>query len=339
MQIRVLGRVTVLVGQSSLQVRRAQTRGILALLALNIGRVVSLDSIAEAIWGEGRPGRARARIHTCVSEIRRCFDSLGVAELMVSDRYGYLLDAPQDCLDANRREHELRRARSLLGANEHAAAERHLRAALAMGRGGPLADAAGVFVEPARLALEEQRLGALEDLATVRIEMRRYDEVVSDLLPLVEQHPFRERLRGRLMVALHCSGRQAQALRTFREYRSQLAELDGLDPGRDISDLADAILQDDYEFAPEAKLLPEAEGTDRLKPALGPGHAENTATDPPHGLPHYRLLTGPDDDRFCCQVSEALRLGYRLHGGVSVTHDGEKVIAAQAVVWPSSTVD
>ncbi|GHJ48269.1 hypothetical protein Cs7R123_56110 [Catellatospora sp. TT07R-123] len=55
---------------------------------------------------------------------------------------------------------------------------------------------------------------------------------------------------------------------------------------------------------------------------------------PPQGMPRYRLLTGPDDDKFCHRVSEALDLGYRLHGSASVTYDGEKVIAAQAVVWP-----
>lgn len=57
---------------------------------------------------------------------------------------------------------------------------------------------------------------------------------------------------------------------------------------------------------------------------------------PPNGLPRYRLLTGPDDAAFCRRVSEMLDLGYVLHGGPSVTFDGDRVIAAQAVVWPTS---
>jgi hypothetical protein len=57
---------------------------------------------------------------------------------------------------------------------------------------------------------------------------------------------------------------------------------------------------------------------------------------PPEGLPLYRLLTGPDDAAFCHRVSEALALGYRLYGPPSVTFDGNRVIAAQAVVWPSA---
>ena len=56
---------------------------------------------------------------------------------------------------------------------------------------------------------------------------------------------------------------------------------------------------------------------------------------PPDGLPRYRLLTGPDDAAFCHRVSEMLDLGYTLHGGPALTHDGERVIAGQAVVWPN----
>jgi hypothetical protein len=56
---------------------------------------------------------------------------------------------------------------------------------------------------------------------------------------------------------------------------------------------------------------------------------------PPDGLPTYRVLTGPDDDAFCWRVSEALELGYELHGSPAVTFDGSRVIVAQALLWPS----
>ena len=55
---------------------------------------------------------------------------------------------------------------------------------------------------------------------------------------------------------------------------------------------------------------------------------------PPDGLPSYRLITGKDDAAFCQRVSEALKLGYRLHGSPAVTFNGTDVIAAQAVLWP-----
>lgn len=56
------------------------------------------------------------------------------------------------------------------------------------------------------------------------------------------------------------------------------------------------------------------------------------STDPPGH--RYRLLTGPDDATFCARVSDALAQGYELHGAPSVTFDGERVVAAQAVRWP-----
>lgn len=59
-----------------------------------------------------------------------------------------------------------------------------------------------------------------------------------------------------------------------------------------------------------------------------------TASSPPDGRPIYRCLTGPDDDAFCKRVSQALADGWRLHGSPSLTHDGERVIVAQAVLWP-----
>lgn len=63
--------------------------------------------------------------------------------------------------------------------------------------------------------------------------------------------------------------------------------------------------------------------------------ASQTPPQPPDGLPTYRLLTGPDDATFCRRVSEALALGYLLYGSPSATFNGEKVIVAQAVIWPS----
>lgn len=56
---------------------------------------------------------------------------------------------------------------------------------------------------------------------------------------------------------------------------------------------------------------------------------------PPNNLPVYRLLSGPDDEKFCRRVSEALALGYVLHGSPAATFDGTSVIVAQALVWPA----
>jgi hypothetical protein len=56
---------------------------------------------------------------------------------------------------------------------------------------------------------------------------------------------------------------------------------------------------------------------------------------PPEDLPPYRLLTGPDDASFCRRVSAALAQGYLLYGSPTATFNGETVVVAQAIIWPS----
>jgi hypothetical protein len=56
-------------------------------------------------------------------------------------------------------------------------------------------------------------------------------------------------------------------------------------------------------------------------------------SEPPAGLPAYRVLTGLDDASFSYRVSEALALGYRLHAGPTMTFNGKDVIVAQALLW------
>lgn len=63
-------------------------------------------------------------------------------------------------------------------------------------------------------------------------------------------------------------------------------------------------------------------------------HSDGMTT-PPDGLPTYRVLTGPDDEKFCRRVSDALAAGYQLHGAPAATFDGEHVILAQALLWPA----
>lgn len=61
-----------------------------------------------------------------------------------------------------------------------------------------------------------------------------------------------------------------------------------------------------------------------------------TSSSPPNDLARYRLLTGKDDATFCHRVSDALDLGYRLHGSPAATFNGRDVIVAQALVWPGA---
>ncbi|MFM0166438.1 DUF1737 domain-containing protein [Paraburkholderia sediminicola] len=61
------------------------------------------------------------------------------------------------------------------------------------------------------------------------------------------------------------------------------------------------------------------------------------SSEPPDGLPRYRLLTGMDDAAFCHRVSEALALGYQLYGSPAATFNGNNVVVAQAIFWGART--
>ena len=64
-------------------------------------------------------------------------------------------------------------------------------------------------------------------------------------------------------------------------------------------------------------------------------HQARHHANPPDSLPTYRILTGVDDALLCRRVSDAIALGYKLHGSPSATFNGQAVIVAQALIWPS----
>ena len=79
-----------------------------------------------------------------------------------------------------------------------------------MGRSWPTFRTLPSSAERARL--DELRVVAQEDRATVELALGRHAAMVAELEQLVAIHPFREGLRGLLMLALYRSGRQAEAL-------------------------------------------------------------------------------------------------------------------------------
>jgi ABC-type transport system substrate-binding protein len=121
-----------------------------------------------------------------------------------------------------------------------------LREAESLWRGRPLADLE--FESFARFEvqrLEALRLAAVEDRVDAELALGRHGAVCSELERLVAEHPLRERLRGQLMVALYRSGRQADALETYRAGRLLLVEELAVEPGPQLKQLQMAVLEQD----------------------------------------------------------------------------------------------
>jgi predicted ATPase/DNA-binding SARP family transcriptional activator len=226
-----------------LPVPGAKLRSLLAVLALHAGRVVPIDHLVDALWGDEPPDGVRNSLQGLVSKLRR---SLASADLIAMRSGGYVLAVPPDSVDVHRFDQLATEARAAADRADPERAVALLSDAEALWRGDPLADFTyEQFAAGAIARLVEQRLTALEERIDLELHLGRHQASVAELDGLVAAHPLRERLRGLLMLALYRVGRQADALRVFQEGRRLLADELGLDPGPDLRRLEAAILAQD----------------------------------------------------------------------------------------------
>ncbi|NLU78455.1 tetratricopeptide repeat protein [Micromonospora sp. HNM0581] len=253
---------------------------VLASLALECGRVISVGRLVTAVYGERLPNSARAQVQICVSALRRLLTVHGRPEAIVTRHQGYALEVPDDEVDLQRYESLLSRAGAATDKNE---AVRLYREALRLWRGMPLE---GLDSEPLRVAadrLVERRLAAIEECIDFELSLGRHDDLIAELTGLVAAHPLRERLRGQLMLALYRCGRQAEALDCYRSARRILIEDLGLEPSERLQRLERSILGSDVGLSAP------------MPPTVGfatPPAAEPVAFSPPAAITEQAQVTG-----------------------------------------------
>jgi DNA-binding SARP family transcriptional activator len=231
MEFRILGPLDAIGGGRALELGGAKQRALLAVLLLNANRVVSSDGLIDSLWEEQQPEKAQKALHVLVSQLRK---ALG-PERIVTRAPGYLLRLEEGELDLGR----FQRLVAEGGVDQ-------LREALALWRGPPLAEFAYErFAQPEIARLEELRQAALEQRIEADIALGRHADLIGELESLVAEHPVRERLRGHLMLALYRSGRQAEALAAYQDARRALVEELGIEPGKALRELHQAILRQD----------------------------------------------------------------------------------------------
>ncbi|MFG3708708.1 BTAD domain-containing putative transcriptional regulator [Micromonospora sp. NPDC047670] len=239
---RVLGTVQAHNDDGAIALR-GKHRSLLSVLLLQANQVVSIDRLAEALWGLSQPGNASGRVRTLISEVRRAWGRDD--DLIVTESPGYRLRLAAGRLDLDRFAADVERARKALAGGHPRAAVTCFDEALAWWRGAPLGGASGPFAEAHAARLAELRLRAVEERAEAMLAAGRHVEVVTELGRLVAEHPLRERPHGHLMTALYRDGRRGEALEVFRGLRVRLSEELGLEPTAQLQQLHRQILTGD----------------------------------------------------------------------------------------------
>ncbi|GAA0375327.1 SARP family transcriptional regulator [Acrocarpospora corrugata] len=241
MRVNILGPLEVVAGGEVSTIGGARLRALLVRLALDAGRVVPLDQLAEALWGDAAPADRANALQSLVSRLRR---ALPGAEPLRSAPGGYRLDVPRDEVDLFRFERLAGEGRRALEAGDPGTAVERLDEALGLWRGRPLADIAEApFADAAVSRLDEAWLSATEDRIEARLSIGSAPGLAAEVAELATRQPLRERLRGLLMRALCAEGRQAEALAGYEEFRRLLADELGVDPGPALQQSYLAVLR------------------------------------------------------------------------------------------------
>ncbi|HEY2577508.1 MAG TPA: BTAD domain-containing putative transcriptional regulator [Streptosporangiaceae bacterium] len=240
----LLGPMVVRSGGAVIPVPGGKLRAVLAALLLSQGQAVSLEDLAETLWGPGPPPTARVTIQNHVMRLRR---ALGAEGARITTRPpGYRIRADASELDVSRFETMLSAARAAARNQSWDSAAREAREALALWRGEPLADVDSQLLamrEVPRLA--ELRLQALETRVSADLRLGRHAEVITELRQLTSAYPLREQLHADLMLALYRADRQAEALAAYQHARKVLVDEIGSEPGTRLQEVHRRILAAD----------------------------------------------------------------------------------------------
>ncbi|GAA3768675.1 hypothetical protein GCM10022379_40600 [Micromonospora maritima] len=263
-QLKILGRVDVLVDGASCPPAGIKPKQLLAALLLNPNAVMPTDRLIAALWPDEPPASALDNLRTYATGIRHSLRSTGDAGISLTTfRLGYQLNAPPHLLDLSQFEELTARARAATASGRLSVAAGCLGEALplwtgAAGEGLPRNGWLGSALD----ALDESRTIALEDRADAWLGLGRHAELIPELLRLTAEHPLRERLWRQLMLAQYRSGAAGEALETYATARTTLADQLGIEPGDELVELHRSILRRDLPEAPSEPAQGTAEPLD-----------------------------------------------------------------------------
>ena len=242
----VLGPLQMSVDGTSKALGGPKQRMVLATLLMNRNRPVAVESLIAAAWEDEPPMEARANIHVYVSNLRRILERAGVSASTSLEKRspGYQLNVDDADVDVGRFLQQDAQGVRAAAAHRFEEASRHLSAALAEWRGPVLEDLRQFqFIDAFAVALEERKIAAHSARAEAEIACGRAELVIDELETLVAEHPYREPVWAQLMTAYYVTGRQSDALDTYRRLTDTLADELGIDPNVALRELHGRMLR------------------------------------------------------------------------------------------------
>ncbi|MFB7259505.1 AfsR/SARP family transcriptional regulator [Streptomyces nojiriensis] len=268
----LLGPLVVYGGTGLTPVAGLKVRVLLAALLLQANRVVPKDALKNAMWGDRLPSSVEASFANHATRLRRILSATGDKRLLTVAP-GYQLLVREGELDVEVFEGRAHAAGLAHRAGDWRKVRAESEAALSLWRGEPLADLApfSEYRAPSLRVhqLDEARLQVHEWAFDADLHLGRHREICAELAALAAEHPLREALHRQLMLALHRSGRQADAFEVFHALRRSLVDELGAEPGAAVHQAYRELL--DQDRGPEQEQGPEAE-PDRAPPARSPSH-------------------------------------------------------------------
>lgn len=249
-RFKLLGPLEVFYNGQSRTPSAPMQRSLLALLLLHANTFLPTMRIIDALW-RGRPPQSAASVlQMYVTSVRRALTPPGSAtgvphqqSILRTMSGGYGVYVAVDQIDLNRFQELATRGRHLRAAGRCAEAASTFQKALSLWRGPALADLghAGALDSYA-LRLEEDRLAVQQEHIGVELCQGNALGVVGQLEELVLTYPLSESLCQQLMLALHMTGRRAQALRVYQRIRQRIVDEFGIEPGPGLRQTQRGIL-------------------------------------------------------------------------------------------------
>ncbi|BBX74102.1 BTAD domain-containing putative transcriptional regulator [Mycobacterium shinjukuense] len=242
-EFSVLGDVEVRIGGRRLEIGHARQRCVLVALLIDVNRPIPVDQLVDRVWSDRPPHHARNSLAGYISRLRSLFAD--VEDVAISrEPGGYLLAADPLSVDLHRFRAVVSKARAC--ADPYEAAGLFDRA-LEIWSGEPLVSLDTPWINDVRTALQAERFSVCLDRNDAGLRVGRHAELLVEISAAQAAHPLDERLAGQLMLAQFRSGRQADALDTYRRIRRQLVEELGVDPGSALRQVHQQILTGEAE--------------------------------------------------------------------------------------------